>query len=116
MSQGGPAITSAGANKQAGAGPSIPRGWGWSSIRPTQVCFIPSFQLASAFCSSVSSLSGLGSSWESKPGRGWGVGHLASPGRYRKTLELLFKMPASAPASPEKVCLLFLTTQRNHKN
>lgn len=53
-------ITSAGANKLARAGPSSPGGWRWSSIRPTPVCFIPFFQLASAFCSFVSSWSGLG--------------------------------------------------------
>lgn len=56
--------------KQAGRGrATVPRGWGWSSVCPTQVCFIPSFQLASAFCSFE---------WDREQLGGWGKAGVGS--------------------------------------
>lgn len=55
-------ITSAGANRQAEQGPVSHGGWQQLHL-PHGVCFIPFFQLASAFYSLVSS--------QSRPSRGW---------------------------------------------
>lgn len=44
----------------------------------------------------------------------WGT--WPAPQTRRETLELLVKMSASAPASPAKVRLLFLTAKSNNKN
>lgn len=110
--------------KQAGRSRAgSPWGRGWSSTLPTRVCFIPSFQLASAFCSSASSLSGSSASGPGQQQGGWGRvgcewGGWGAPRTQRKNLELLVRLLASDPDRAQEGTLppRFLPAERSDEN